>query len=165
MRSSRAIAFRTKLKSLKELVETLRREKKSGKKIVFTNGCFDILHVGHIRYLEQARSLGDRLVIGLNADASVRKLKGASRPVNSQKDRAAVLSALECIDHIVIFSEETPEKLICAVRPDFLVKGGDWKKKDIVGSAFVESCGGKVLSLPFVKGFSTTKLLEKIQRL
>jgi D-beta-D-heptose 7-phosphate kinase/D-beta-D-heptose 1-phosphate adenosyltransferase len=165
MRSFKEKSTHSKLKSLRSLLAALKKEKRSNKKIVFTNGCFDILHVGHIRYLKQAKSLGDRLVIGLNADASVRKLKGPSRPLNSEKDRAEVLSALECVDHIVFFREDTPETLIRAVRPHFLVKGGDWKKKDIVGSEFVESYGGKVLSLQFVKGFSTTGLLEKIQKL
>jgi D-beta-D-heptose 7-phosphate kinase/D-beta-D-heptose 1-phosphate adenosyltransferase len=155
----------SKLKSLSGLKSAVKRDKNSGKKIVFTNGCFDILHVGHIRYLKSARSLGDCLVLGLNADVSVKRIKGKSRPVNSEKDRAEILSALECVDHLVLFSEKTPEKLIRALRPDFLVKGGDWKKKDIVGSDFVESYGGQVLSLPFVKGFSTTRLLEKIQKL
>ena len=143
----------------------LGEQKKLGKKIVFTNGCFDILHVGHLRYLRSARSLGDSLVVALNTDASTKRLKGPSRPVNNERDRAEILSGLECVDYIVFFSEDTPEKLIHSLKPDFLVKGGDWKKKDIVGSEFVESYGGKVLSLPFVKGFSTTGLLKKIQSL
>ncbi|MGH7197490.1 MAG: D-glycero-beta-D-manno-heptose 1-phosphate adenylyltransferase [Candidatus Omnitrophota bacterium] len=154
-----------KLKTLARTVSLLKKEKKKGKKVVFTNGCFDILHVGHIRYLEKARLLGDVLVIGLNSDASVRKLKGAGRPVTRQKDRAEVLGALACVDHLVLFSDPTPERLIRAVRPDLLVKGGDWKKRDIVGSGFVESYGGKVRSLPYIGGFSTTGLLEKIKKL
>lgn len=165
MRSSKKKRNPSKLKSLKSLAAALRPVRRSGKKIVFTNGCFDILHVGHVRYLNQARSLGDCLVVGLNADASVRNLKGNSRPLNCEKDRAEVLSALECVDHIAVFREDTPATLIRAVRPHLLVKGGDWKKKDIVGGEFVESYGGRVLSLPFVKGFSTTGLLEKIQKL
>ena len=154
-----------KLKSLKTIASALSRDRKKRKKIVFTNGCFDILHAGHIRTLKRARSLGDFLVVGLNADSSVRILKGADRPVTGQRGRAEVLSALECVDAVVIFSEKTPEKLIRAVKPDFLVKGGDWKKKDIVGSAFVESYGGRVRSLPFVKGFSTSAVLRKIRKL
>jgi D-beta-D-heptose 7-phosphate kinase/D-beta-D-heptose 1-phosphate adenosyltransferase len=160
MSSSREVRA-SKLVPPRRLKAVLAKARKSGKKIVFTNGCFDILHVGHVRYLKKARSLGDLLVIGLNNDASVRALKGPSRPLNGEKDRAEVLGALAFVDKIVIFSEGTPEKLIHAVRPDFLVKGGDWKKKDIVGSAFVESYGGRVLSLPFIKGFSTTGTLKK----
>jgi D-beta-D-heptose 7-phosphate kinase/D-beta-D-heptose 1-phosphate adenosyltransferase len=154
-----------KLKPLGRLASLLKRERKKGRKIVFTNGCFDILHVGHVRYLQKARSLGDLLVIGLNSDASVRRLKGAERPVAREKDRAEVLGALSCVDHLVLFPDATPERLIRAIRPDFLVKGGDWRKKDIVGSAFVESYGGSVRSLPYIRGFSTTRLLEKIKRL
>lgn len=154
-----------KLKTLEALKRSLAQDRKDGKKIVFTNGCFDILHVGHVRYLTQARSLGDRLVIGLNADASVKKLKGPERPVNRQKDRAEVLAALNAVDYVVLFLEPTPIKLIRAVRPDFLVKGGDWKKKDIVGSDVIEARGGQVRSLPFTKGFSTTGLLDKIKKL
>lgn len=135
------------------------------KKIVFTNGCFDILHQGHVSYLRRARRLGDALVIGLNSDASVRRIKGAGRPINNQKDRADVLSELKCVDRVIIFHENTPEKLIRKIRPDVLVKGGDWKKKDIVGAPFVESYGGKVRRIPFVKGFSTTGLLRKIRAL
>lgn len=135
------------------------------KKVVFTNGCFDILHKGHVAYLQKAKKLGDVLVVGMNSNASVRRLKGSDRPVNSEKDRAFVLSALGCVDKVVIFSEDTPERLIRALRPDVLVKGGDWKKEDVIGAPFVESYGGKVRILPFVKGFSTTGLLEKIQKL
>ncbi len=154
-----------KLKSLASVLSLLIKEKKKGRKVVFTNGCFDILHVGHVRYLQKAKSLGDVLVIGLNTDASVRKLKGPERPVTRERDRAEVLGALSFVDHLVLFSDTTPERLIRALRPDFLVKGGDWKKKDIVGSGFVESYGGKVRSLPYIGGFSTTGLLEKIKRL
>ena len=154
-----------KLQTLGSLKRSLSREKRSGKKIVFTNGCFDVLHVGHTRYLQNARNLGDVLVVGLNTDASVKKLKGPGRPVNRGRDRAEVLGSLACVDHVVFFAEPTPLGLIKAVRPDFLVKGGDWKKKDIVGSDFVGSYGGKVRSLPFTAGFSTTGLLDKIKRL
>ena len=135
------------------------------KKIVFTNGCFDLLHKGHVTYLRQARKLGDRLIVGLNSDASVKRIKGPGRPVNGQKDRAEVLSELKCVDRVIIFYEDTPEKLIRKIRPDVLVKGGDWKKNKIVGADFVESYGGRVRTIPFVKGFSTTGILEKIQKL
>lgn len=154
-----------KLKSLSQLLLALKKDRKKSKKIVFTNGCFDILHVGHVRYLRRARALGDRLVIALNTDQSVKKIKGPERPVTAQSDRAEVLSALECVDYLIFFGEPTPESLIKAVKPDFLVKGGDWKKESIVGWKFVESYGGKVKSLPFVKGFSTTGLIQKIQTL
>ena len=159
------LSSRNKIKTLSSLIPALSRDKKSGKKIVFTNGCFDILHVGHVRYLSDARNLGDVLVVGLNKDASVRKLKGPERPVTHEKDRAEVVAALECVDYVVFFSEPTPKNLIHSVKPDMLVKGGDWKPKDIVGSDFVLSYGGKVKSLPFHKGFSTTSLIEKIKKI
>ncbi len=155
---------RSKVLSLKDLISRVKQLKKKKKRIVFTNGCFDILHLGHVRTLQRARSLGDVLVVGLNSDASVRRLKGPERPVTPEAQRAEILGALSAVDCLVLFSEPTPLKLIQAVRPDFLVKGGDWKKKDIVGSGFVESYGGKVSSLPTVKGFSTTGLIGKIKR-
>lgn len=131
------------------------------KKIVFTNGCFDLLHVGHIRYLQEARKLGDILVVGVNADASVRRLKGPTRPVQNENDRAEILAALGAVDYTVLFSEDTPLELIQKVKPNILVKGGDWKPEQIVGADFVMSHGGKVMSLQFVEGRSTTKLIEK----
>lgn len=155
----------TKIQTRRSLAKALASLRARRKRIVFTNGCFDILHVGHVDYLSRARKLGDALIIGLNSDASVRKLKGASRPVNREADRARVLAALECVDLIAVFNEETPEKLIRAVKPDVLVKGGDWKVADIVGSDFVKAQGGRVVSLPFVKGYSTTALLKKIATL
>lgn len=135
-----------------------------GKKIVFTNGVFDLLHVGHVRYLQEARALGDALVIGVNADASVKRLKGPTRPVQNESDRAEILAALGAVDFTVIFSEDTPANLIEKVRPDILVKGGDWKIEQIVGAPFVQSYGGKVMSLQFVDGKSTTKIIEKAQK-
>jgi rfaE bifunctional protein nucleotidyltransferase chain/domain len=140
---------------------TLWRERHKGKQIIFTNGCFDLLHVGHIRYLSEARALGDFLFVGLNSDSSVRKLKGCHRPIQNENDRAEILSSLKPVDVTCIFSEETPLELIKQVRPDVLVKGGDWKKENIVGSEFVESYGGKILSLQFVDGKSTTSLILK----
>lgn len=133
-------------------------------KVVFTNGCFDILHVGHVRYLQEARALGHYLVIGLNTDASVRRLKGPERPVNSEAARAEVLAALGCVDYVVLFDEETPELLIKQVRPDVLVKGGDYTIDSIVGAPFVQSYGGVVKVLPFSEGFSTTSIIEKMKR-
>jgi D-beta-D-heptose 7-phosphate kinase/D-beta-D-heptose 1-phosphate adenosyltransferase len=147
---------------LKGILARLRARAK--KKIVFTNGVFDILHVGHVEYLKKARRLGDILVVGVNSDASTKRIKGPSRPVNRQTDRAKVLSALYFVDYVVIFGEDTPERLIKTLRPDVLVKGGDWAVKDIAGGDFVKSIGGKVKNIPFVKGYSTTSLLEKISR-
>ena len=140
--------------AIKKICDRLRKD---GRKIVFTNGCFDIIHAGHVRYLRQARRLGDVLIVGLNSDSSVSDIK-PGRPVNSEKNRAEVLSGLEAVDYVVIFDEKTPYNLIRAIRPDLLVKGGDWKKEDIVGS----DIAGETLSLPFVKGLSTTRIIEKI---
>lgn len=145
----------------KELTEFL--EKNKGKKIVFTNGCFDILHRGHVTYLAEAKKLGDLLVIGLNSDASVKRLKGPERPINNEKDRGYVLSQLKSVDHVEVFTEDTPLNLILAVKPKVLVKGGDWKIDQIVGGKEVQQMGGEVFSLNFVDGYSTTSLIEKIQ--
>jgi D-beta-D-heptose 7-phosphate kinase/D-beta-D-heptose 1-phosphate adenosyltransferase len=141
------------------------RKKNPKAKIVFTNGCFDILHAGHVSYLNQARSLGDVLVIGLNKDASVKKLKGSNRPVQPFKDRALILASLECVDWIVGFSEETPAKLIKKVLPDVLVKGGDYQVCEIVGADIVQKNGGSVKVLAFVKNRSSSKIIEKIRSL
>lgn len=132
------------------------------KKIVFTNGCFDILHAGHVSYLNEARAQGDVLIVGLNSDASVKRLKGESRPVNSERERQYVLENLKAIDCVQIFEEDTPLNLIKEIEPNVLVKGGDWKPDQIVGSDFVLSSGGEVKSLNFVDGFSTTNTIEKI---
>lgn len=147
----------------KKLAGILSRLRSKGKRIVFTNGCFDILHVGHVDYLSRAKRLGDILVVGLNSDSSVRQIKGKHRPVNNERDRARVLSSLGAVDYISIFSESTPQRLIKELKPDILAKGGDWKIKDIVGSDFVRSCGGMVKRIPFVKGYSTTSLIRKIE--
>lgn len=138
---------------------------RSGKKVVFTNGCFDILHVGHIHYLKEARSLGDFLVLGLNTDASVRKLKGEERPLQNEDDRAEILAALECVSFVTLFAEPTPLELIKTVKPELLVKGGDWPVDKIVGYDFVSTYGGKTQSLAFVQGRSTTAIVEKIKSL
>jgi rfaE bifunctional protein nucleotidyltransferase chain/domain len=142
---------------LKQQVERLRTE---GKKLVFTNGCFDILHAGHIRYLKEAKALGDVLIVGLNSDASVSTIK-PGRPVNPQDQRAEVLSALEMVDYVTLFDEETPYELIKLLQPDTLVKGGDWKKEDIVGSDIAR----ETFSLPYIKGISTTEIIERIKKL
>ena len=136
-----------------------------GHKLVFTNGCYDILHPGHVDLLARARELGDSLIMGLNSDASVRRLKGATRPVNNQQWRAYVLSALACVDYVVFFEEDTPLELITAVRPQLLVKGGDWSIDNIVGKDIVEGDGGSVHSLPLLPGYSTTGLIEHIHEL
>lgn len=145
--------------SLEERLSLWRRE---GKIIVFSNGCFDILHRGHVEYLSKAADLGDKLIIGLNTDASVKRLKGPSRPVNDEKARAVVLAALEFVDAVVFFEEDTPYNLIKRVQPDVLVKGKDYKAGDIVGYDIVTAKGGKVETIELVDGFSTTKILEKI---
>jgi rfaE bifunctional protein nucleotidyltransferase chain/domain len=134
-----------------------------GKKIVFTNGCFDILHRGHVTYLNEARKLGDALIVGLNADASVKRLKGPQRPINNELDRMFVMQNLRCVDAVEIFEEDTPLELIKLIRPKVLVKGGDWKIDQIVGGREVMSWGGEVLSLNFVNGYSTTLVINKIQ--
>ena len=137
-----------------------------GQKVVFTNGCFDLLHPGHVAYLEQARSRGDALVVGVNTDDSVRRLgKGEIRPVTPEADRARVLAALACVDRVVLFPEDTPLELITALQPDVLVKGGDYQWSEIVGREVVEARGGKVLALPLVPGYSTTELLQRIREL
>ena len=134
-------------------------QKSFNKKIVFTNGCFDILHRGHVTYLKHAKTLGDILVLGLNSDDSVRRLKGSDRPVNNEQDRAVVLEALECIDYIVIFEEDTPLNLIKNVMPDILVKGGDYKAEDVVGKEYA----GRVEIIDFVEGYSTTSTINKLK--
>ena len=147
----------------KELaIEILETAKKDGKKVVFTNGCFDILHRGHFTYLNEAKRQGDILVVGVNSDASVKKLKGESRPINSEYDRAFVLDGLKAVDYTVIFGEDTPEDLIACLKPSVHVKGGDYKKEDLPETKIVESYGGKVVILNFVEGKSTTNIINKI---
>lgn len=130
--------------------------------VVFTNGCFDILHPGHVDYLERARALGTHLVVGINSDASVRRLKGPTRPINDEHSRSRVLAALGCVDQIVIFDEDTPWELIKKLRPQVLVKGGDWPVEQIVGRELVQERGGQVLSLPLLPGYSTTNIIQRI---
>ncbi|HNY65408.1 MAG TPA: D-glycero-beta-D-manno-heptose 1-phosphate adenylyltransferase [Deltaproteobacteria bacterium] len=159
-----ALAAREKLLERDALKARVDAMKARGMKVVFTNGCFDILHEGHVAYLREARALGDALVVGLNSDASVARLKGPERPVNGERSRAAVMAALECVDCLCIFGEDTPYELIAHLKPDVLVKGGDWEPERIVGADVVKSCGGEVLSLPFRPGHSTTGLIEKIRK-
>ncbi len=143
------------------LLERRQQWKQAGKRVVFTNGCFDLLHAAHVRLLEQARSLGEVLVVGINSDRSVRELKGESRPLVPEAERAEVLSALEAVDAVTIFDEATPRELIAALLPDVLVKGGDWGA-NIVGKEEVTAAGGRVVSLPYERGYSTSELIERI---
>jgi D-beta-D-heptose 7-phosphate kinase/D-beta-D-heptose 1-phosphate adenosyltransferase len=146
------------------LIEERERLRREGKRVVFTNGCFDLLHSGHVRYLREARSLGDLLMVALNSDASVRGLKGEGRPILNQNERAEILAALEVVDYVTIFDEGTPLELIARLLPDVLVKGGDWAIETIVGRKEVEAAGGRVLSLPYRQGSSTSEIIERIRR-
>lgn len=148
--------------ALESLVDLMRTNKQS---IVFTNGCFDLLHPGHVDYLQKAKTLGDVLIVALNSDDSVRQIKGESRPVNSLNDRMAMLAALECVDFVTSFQEDTPYNLIDAIKPDILVKGGDYTKDEIVGADIVEDNGGEVKILDFLPGYSSSDLIKRIQKL
>jgi D-beta-D-heptose 7-phosphate kinase/D-beta-D-heptose 1-phosphate adenosyltransferase len=157
--------YRSKIKdhsSMKQEIDSLQSE---GKRIVFTNGCFDILHPGHTRYLYSARELGDYLIVAVNSDASVRAIKGDERPVQPQEVRTEMLAALGCVDGVVVFDEEDPLKLIQYLMPDVLVKGGDWPEDKIIGADVVKGAGGEVKSIPFVTGFSTTDLINRLKQL
>ena len=147
------------------LALALKKESAKGKTIVFTNGCFDLLHKGHISYLNKAKELGDLLVLGCNSDASVKRIKGRNRPLVKEKDRAFHLANLKAVDYVCLFSESTPGRLIRILSPDVLVKGGDYKKSEIAGAKDVERRGGLVAVIPFIKGYSTTNLIKKIARL
>jgi len=149
--------------TLEQAILRFAREKRNGRRLVFTNGCFDLLHPGHIRSLEQARALGDVLIVGLNSDSSVRQLKGQGRPVIPERERAEILAALECVDAVVIFDDLTPREVIARLLPDVLVKGGDWPGDQIVGREEVEAAGGRVVSAPVVPGYSTSEILKKIR--
>ena len=153
-----------KIRSLGELVPVRRKLRREGQTVVFTNGCFDLLHGGHIRLFREAKRRGDVLVVALNTDASVRKLKGPSRPIFPLKERLEVLAAVADIDYLTWFSEETPRTIIAALLPDVLVKGGDWTPDDVVGKAEVEGAGGRVVIVPYLKGRSSTSIIDKIIR-
>ena len=150
--------------TLQQTIVRFGREKRNGQRVVFTNGCFDLLHPGHIRSLETARALGDVLIVGMNSDESVRRLKGEGRPVIPAQERAEILASLECVDAVVIFDELTPQRVVAELLPDVLVKGGDWPGNQIVGRAEVEAAGGKVVLVEVVPGYSTTEILKKIRR-
>ncbi|MFM7078224.1 MAG: D-glycero-beta-D-manno-heptose 1-phosphate adenylyltransferase [Bacteroidota bacterium] len=160
---SKIETIRKKILGPHELMIQLDAWRKQDFKIVFTNGCFDILHLGHADYLARAAALGDILVVGLNADTSITRLKGPGRPICDQSSRSFVLASLAVVDGVVLFDEDTPEKLIESVKPDFLVKGGDYKPAEIVGSKFVESYGGSVVCIPLVEGYSTSSIEARIR--
>lgn len=151
-----------KILTLAELYIEREMLRGSGRMVVFTNGCFDLLHPGHVRYLQQAKALGDALIVGLNSDRSVRELKGSNRPILNEAERAEVISALGCVDYVTVFDDPTPREIIATLLPDILVKGGDWGVDQIIGRREVESAGGRVLSLPFVEGSSTTDVIQRI---
>ena len=153
-----------KILSIDELRKERARLRAEGKRLVFTNGCFDILHVGHVRYLQSARELGDALLVAINSDRSVRELKGAGRPVMNEEERAELLAALSAVDYVTIFDDISPRSLIAGVLPDVLVKGGDYNLNEIHGREEVERAGGRVLSLPFIEGASTSSVIERIKR-
>ncbi|MFZ1748907.1 MAG: D-glycero-beta-D-manno-heptose 1-phosphate adenylyltransferase [Saprospiraceae bacterium] len=149
--------------ALTDALPLVKQWKEAGHQIVFTNGCYDLIHIGHVLYLEEARSLGDKLIVGVNSDASVRRLKGKSRPIKDEYNRLHIMAALESVDMVILFNEDTPIMMIKAIMPDVLVKGGDWQPDQIVGSDVVLAIGGQVKSLTFVEGYSTTALEQKIK--
>ncbi|MCX5697669.1 MAG: D-glycero-beta-D-manno-heptose 1-phosphate adenylyltransferase [Candidatus Omnitrophica bacterium] len=164
MRDRRRRVLDAKIKNIAQLKKICARLKSRGKRIVFTNGCFDILHFGHVKYLEDAGQYGDILVVAVNSDSSVSKIKGPKRPIVNQSDRMRVLAGLESVDYVVLFNALTPLALIRQLRPDVLVKGADWKKEDIAGAAFVREYGGKVITVKLLPNRSTTKLIKRIAK-
>lgn len=153
-----------KIKAVSEARKKVAEWKSKGERVVFTNGCFDILHLGHVDYLEKARNLGDRLVVGLNTDASVSRYKGPDRPVQDERSRGRVISSLQFVDMVVLFDEDTPKDLISALVPDVLVKGSDYLAENIVGADVVKNAGGEVKTIDFVRGYSTSKVIDKIKK-
>ncbi|HET6880297.1 MAG TPA: D-glycero-beta-D-manno-heptose 1-phosphate adenylyltransferase [Pirellulales bacterium] len=162
-RHEAACAHEAPIRTLEELLPELARRRTTGATIVFTNGCFDLLHAGHVQLLEEARRLGDVLVVAVNSDASVRRLKGPTRPVVREAERAAMLASLACVDFVVIFDEDTPHRLLEAIRPDVLVKGGTYRAEEVVGREIVEAYGGRVCVTSRIDGVSTTKLVESVR--
>lgn len=152
------------IKGKTQLEQIIRNLKNNGNQIIFTNGCFDIIHAGHIQYLKEAKALGDILIVGVNSDDSVKRLKGANRPINFQDDRLIVLDSLKSVDYVILFDKDTPFNLISSIIPDILVKGGDWEIKDIVGADIVIKNNGIVKSLSFKKGISTTEIIQRIKK-
>jgi D-beta-D-heptose 7-phosphate kinase/D-beta-D-heptose 1-phosphate adenosyltransferase len=157
-------SLETKIKNLSELRKVIHRLRQNGKKIVFTNGCFDLLHYGHVKYLEAARGKGDILVVGINSDASVKRIKGSKRPIVNEKDRLGIIAALASVNYVVLFREDTPFKIIKLLKPDMLVKGADWNKNNIVGSDVVLGYEGRVSTIKLTPGRSTTNLIKKIAK-
>ncbi|HOK56043.1 MAG TPA: D-glycero-beta-D-manno-heptose 1-phosphate adenylyltransferase [bacterium] len=151
-----------KIKTLKEIKKISERLKKEGKTIVFTNGCFDIIHPGHIKILKKAKSMGDVLIVGLNSDKSIKKIKGEKRPIIDQRGRCEIMSSFWMVDYIVLFEEKTPEKLIKSILPNFIVKGSDYREEEVIGRDIIEKYGGKVVIVPLNKKYSTTNLIRKI---
>jgi rfaE bifunctional protein nucleotidyltransferase chain/domain len=158
------MAVMAEILSLDELKLERERLRRAGRMVVFTNGCFDLLHPGHVRYLQQARGLGDALIVALNSDRAVSELKGAARPILRERERAEVIAALGCVDYVTVFDDISPRAVIAALLPDVLVKGGDWGLDQIIGREEVEAAGGRVLSLPFVAGCSTSEIIGRIRR-
>jgi rfaE bifunctional protein nucleotidyltransferase chain/domain len=154
-----------KIKTTQDLVPLLEILRAAGRKVVFTNGCFDLIHTGHTRYLAKARSFGDLLIVAVNSDASVRGIKGDKRPINSEADRMETLAALESVNYVVLFDEPDPQQIIAELKPDVLVKGGDWPIEKIIGRDVVEARGGKVVSVGYIEGASTTGIIEKIVKM
>lgn len=154
-----------KLKSLEDLKVIAADARSKGRSVVFTNGCFDLLHRGHVHVLREAKACGDLLITGVNSDKSVKKIKGPARPVLPESDRSELLASLEMVDYVVLFDEPDPYELISAIRPNVLVKGGDWSDAKIVGADLVEQAGGRVVVIPYIKGFSTTEIIERIKNL
>ena len=154
--------MKDKIKDLQELKKSIVLLKKKGKTVVFTNGCYDLIHIGHLRCFEEGKKFGDMLIVALNSDRSVRSIKGPPRPIIPEGERAEIVSSLECVDYVTIFDQDDPLDIIASIKPDVLVKGGDWNLDTIVGRELVESYGGKVFALPLVKGVSTTQIIETI---
>ena len=154
--------IKAKIKRAEKLKDIVAKLKTQGKKIVFTNGCFDIIHYGHVKYLEEAGKKGDILIVAVNSTASVKRIKGSSRPIISERDRAGVIAALQSVDFVTVFNESTPLNLIKKLKPDILIKGSDWKTGSIVGADILKKYGGKVLKAKFLKDYSTSKIIEKI---
>ena len=153
--------FSNKIFDLQSITDVIKSWGKES--VVFTNGCFDILHLGHIDYLFKAAKLGDKLIIGLNSDASISRIKGEDRPIQDEKSRASIIASLQCVDAVILFDEDTPQKLIEFIQPNILVKGADYNIKDIVGSDFVLSKGGKVQTIPFLEGYSSSAIINKVK--
>ncbi len=166
MRVNRRVrrSIKDKTKTLSFLLSVIPKLKKQGKRVVFTNGCFDLLHYGHAKYLEESKNKGDILIVGINSDSSVKRIKGSSRPIVKERNRLSLVAALESVDFALIFKEDTPLNIIKRIRPDILVKGADWNKKEIIGNDFVKSYGGRVLTVKLCKGLSTTNLINKIAK-